>query len=62
MDRDSMALLKFAIAVIIIAVLLIVWFMTIGAPGDDEEEADAAIATMIVSSLPAKVIGLIPVI
>ncbi len=60
MNKDSVALLKFAIAVIIVAVLLIVWFNTIGAPAGDEEEADAAIA-ILANSVPAKIAALIPV-
>ena len=57
MDKDSMALLKFAIAVAIIAILLVVWFMTIGAPAGEEEEAAVAMAS---GYLPADYAGLIP--
>jgi len=39
LDKDSTALLKFAIAIVIIAALLIVWFATIGAPSSEEEDA-----------------------
>jgi len=39
LDKDSIALLKFAIAVIIIAALLVVWFATVGAPSSEEEDA-----------------------
>ncbi|MBQ7978496.1 MAG: hypothetical protein IJ248_01915 [Candidatus Methanomethylophilaceae archaeon] len=38
MDNDSKAILKFVICIAIIAVLLIVWFNTVGAPASDEEE------------------------
>ena len=39
MDKDSIALLKFAIAIVIIAALLVVWFATVGAPSSEEEDA-----------------------
>lgn len=58
MDKDSIAILKFAVAVIIIAVLLIIWFMTIGAPGGEED--DAAIATELVNAIPSKLASYIP--
>ena len=58
MDKDSVALLKFAIAVIIIAVLLIVWFNTIGAPSDDEEEA---LESIILDTIPSKIAGFLPI-
>ena len=38
MDNDTKAILKFVICIVIIAVLLIVWFNTRGAPAGDEEE------------------------
>ena len=58
MDKDSVALLKFAIAIIIIAVLLIIWFNTVGAPGDDEEEA---LESIILDAIPAKIAGFPPI-
>jgi len=61
MNKDSVALLKFAIAVIIVAALLLIWFMTIGAPAGDEEEAEAAVA-ILANSIPAKFAALIPVL
>jgi hypothetical protein len=39
LDKDSIALLKFAIAIVIIAALLVVWFATVGAPSSEEEDA-----------------------
>lgn len=61
MDKDSVALLKFAIAVAIIAVLLIIWFNTIGAPGGDEEDAAVIIET-VADSLPSKIAGVAAVL
>jgi hypothetical protein len=61
MDKDSMALFKFAIAVAIIAILLIVWFKTVGAPGGDEEEDAAVIIETMAGCLSSKMTGLIPV-
>ena len=42
MSKDTLAVMKFAIAVAIIVILLVVWFMTIGAPAGDEEEEEIA--------------------
>jgi len=40
MDQDKAAILKIVIALALILVFLVVWFLTIGAPaGDEEEEA-----------------------
>lgn len=61
MQQDTVALLKFGIAVAIVAILLIVWFQTVGAPAGEEEEAEEALETLV-SSLPAKIASYMPVL
>ncbi len=61
LQQDTVALLKFGIAVAIIAILLIVWFQTVGAPAGEEEEAEEALETLV-SCLPAKIAGYMPVL
>ena len=38
MNKDTLALVKFGVCVAIVAVLLVVWFNTVGAPQPEEEE------------------------
>lgn len=61
MQQDTVALLKFGIAVAIVAILLIVWFQTVGAPAGEEEEAEEALETLV-SCLPAKIASYMPVL
>jgi len=62
LQQDTVALLKFGIAVAIVAILLIVWFQTVGAPaGEEEEEAEEALETLV-SCLPAKIASYMPVL
>ena len=61
MQQDTVALLKFGIAVAIVAILLIVWFQTVGAPVGEEEEAEEALETLV-SCLPAKIASYMPVL
>lgn len=61
LQQDTVALLKFGIAVAIVAILLIVWFQTVGAPAGEEEEAEEALETLV-SSLPAKIASYMPVL
>ena len=60
MDKDSIALLKFAIAVVIIAALLIVWFATVGAPGGEEEDA-IIIVNSVLDTIASKSASIVPV-
>ncbi|MBR6214712.1 MAG: hypothetical protein IKQ67_08765 [Candidatus Methanomethylophilaceae archaeon] len=60
MDKDSIALLKFAIAVIIIAALLVVWFATVGAPSSDEEDA-IIIVNSVLDTIATKSASIVPV-
>ena len=61
LQQDTVALLKFGIAVAIVAILLIVWFQTVGAPAGEEEEAEEALETLV-SCLPAKIASYMPVL
>lgn len=61
MQQDTIALLKFGIAVTIVAILLIVWFQTVGAPAREEEEAEEVLETLV-SCLPAKIASYMPVL
>ncbi len=60
MDKDSIALLKFAIAIVIIAALLIVWFATIGAPSSEEEDA-IIIVNSVFDATASKSAAIVPV-
>ena len=60
MDKDSIALLKFAIAVVIIAALLVVWFATVGAPSSDEEDA-IIIVNSVLDTIATKSASIVPV-
>ena len=60
MDKDSIALLKFAIAVVIIAALLIVWFTTVGAPSSDEEDA-IIVVNSVLDTIASKSASIVPV-
>ncbi len=57
MDRDTAAILKFVICIAIIAVLLIVWFNTVGAPSDEEEEIIMRFGDFA-NAIPAKIADL----
>jgi len=61
LQQDTVALLKFGITVAIVAILLIVWFQTVGAPAGEEEEAEEALETLV-SCLPAKIASYMPVL
>ena len=39
MDKDKAAILKIAAAFVLIIVFLVAWFLTIGAPAGEDEEA-----------------------
>jgi len=58
MDKDTAAILKFVICIAIIAVLLIIWFNTVGAPGGDEEEEIIMRFGDLTNAIPAKIAGL----
>ena len=60
MDKDSIALLKFAIAIVIIAALLIVWFATVGAPSSEEEDA-IIIVNSVLDTIATKSASTVPV-
>ncbi len=58
MDKDTVAILKFVLCLAIIAVLLIVWFNTVGAPSGDEEEEIIMGFNDLSDAIPAKISGL----
>ncbi len=60
MDKDSIALLKFAIAIVIIAALLVVWFATVGAPSSEEEDA-IIIVNSVLDTIATKSASIVPV-
>jgi hypothetical protein len=60
LDKDSIALLKFAIAIVIIAALLIVWFATIGAPSSEEEDA-IIIVNRILDAIASKYAAIVTI-
>ena len=60
MDKDSIALLKFAIAIVIIAALLVVWFATVGAPSSEEEDA-IIIVNSALDTIATKSASIVPV-
>lgn len=60
MNKDSISLLKFAIALVIIAALLIVWFATVGAPSSEEEDA-IIIVNSVFNSIASKSAAVIPI-
>ena len=60
MDKDSIALLKFAIAIVIIAALLVVWFATVGAPSSEEEDA-IVIVNSALDTIATKSASIVPV-
>ncbi len=51
MNKDSMALLKFAVAIRSVPALVVVWFATVGAPGGDEEEEIVTVLSGISGSV-----------
>jgi hypothetical protein len=60
MDKDTAALLKFGIVVTIIVVLLVIWFLTIGAPQPDEEEEAEEVLECLINCAPARIAYPIP--